>query len=199
MFATENDPAAKRHQAPKGFGAKRGRPAHTREEFPSLPGEILEATPFLIARQAPDVCQAPDVSGSPFSVNLVGLGLSDSTDGDNDGMNDWAEYVLRGFGFDWQNAQSNLVGDYYGLAPEAGLVALDQVAGLQAGAVLLDINSATNRAEFTIELKQSPDLVTPYAPIVADPARLSVDAQGRLVYEVDAPGERRFYLMTIEQ
>lgn len=139
----------------------------------------------------------PDYSPS-YSASLSGLGLSNSQDGDNDGMNDWAEYDLRGFGFDWQARQDNLVADYYGKAPSAGLVALDQVGSLKAGAALLDVNLSTNRAKFVIELKQSNDLAAPFSSISANPARLSVDAQGRIVYEVDAPAGKRFYLMEVE-
>ena len=139
-----------------------------------------------------------DTNTPVYSVNLSGLGLSDSTDGDGDGMNDWPEYALRRFGFDWQATQDNLVADYYDLAPEAGLVTLGEVAGLQAGAVLLNVDPVTNRADFTIQLKRSDDLML-FDPITADPARISVDAQGRISYEVDAPAGKRFFLMGVSQ
>jgi hypothetical protein len=141
------------------------------------------------------VSNDPDIA---YSASLSGLGFSSSQDGDNDGMSDWAEYDLRGFGFDWQATQNNLVSDYYENASSAGLVTLSQVGGLKAGTTLLDVNLSTNRAKFVIELKQSNDLVTPFAPIVANPARLSVDAQGRIVYEVDAPAGKHFYLMEVK-
>lgn len=134
-----------------------------------------------------------------YSINLSGLGLSTSGDSDNDGMNDWAEFGLRGFGFDWTIAQDNLVDDYYAMAPRAGLVPLDGVASLHARASLLSVNPASNRAKFSIQLQQSPDLNAPFSPISIDPSRLSVDAQGRLVYEVDAPAGKRFYLMEIPE
>lgn len=137
-------------------------------------------------------------AGSPaYTVNLSGLGLSASEDGDADGMSDWAEYDLRGFGFDWESTQIDLVSDYYEKAPSAGLVNLDVVSGLHANATLLDVDMSTDRAKFTIQLKQSGDLVPPFAPIIADPARISVDGQGRIVYEVDAPAGKQFYLMEV--
>jgi hypothetical protein len=137
-------------------------------------------------------------AGTPVhSVNLSGFGMSNTIDGDNDGMNDWAEYALWKFGFDWQVPQQALVSEYYALAPEAGLVTLDGLASLNAGASLLNVNPATQRAAFTIRLKQSADLVAPFSPIIADPARISVDAQGRIVYEVDAPIGKQFYLMEV--
>jgi hypothetical protein len=89
------------------------------------------------------------------------------------------------------------VADYYALAPEAGLVTLGQVAGMKANTSLLDVNLTTHRAKFTIALRQSDDLTPPFVPIIAEPARLSVDAQGRIVYEVDAPAGKRFYLMEV--
>jgi hypothetical protein len=112
-------------------------------------------------------------------------------------MNDWAEHVLSEFGFDWETAQPARVSSYYASAPEAGLVTLDQVAAMQAGSTLLDVDTSSNRASFTIQLKQSADLVTPFSPLTADPARLSIDPQGRIVYEVDAPPGKRFFLMGV--
>lgn len=45
------------------------------------------------------------------------------------------------------------------------------------------------------------DLATPFAPNIApniaDPARISVNDQGRLVLEVDAPTGKCFYLMKV--
>ena len=148
-------------------------------------------------RNATLVILSNDSAASLYTANISGLGLSNSQDGDNDGMSDWAEYSLRGFGFDWQATQENLVSDYYENASSAGLVTLSQVGGLKAGTTLLDVNLSTNRAKFVIELKQSNDLAAPFSPILANPARLSVDAQGRIVYEVDAPAGRRFYLMEV--
>lgn len=149
------------------------------------------------SRNAALVIFSNDTATPVYSINLSGLGLSESEDADGDGMNDWAEYDLRGFGFDWETPQHNLVSDYYEKAPSAGLATLDQVAGLQAGTTLLDVNQSSNRAKFTIELRQSDDLAPPFIPIVADPARLSVDARGRIVCEVDAPAGKRFYLMGV--
>lgn len=149
-------------------------------------------------RNATLVILSNDSAASLYTANLSGLGLSNSQDGDNDGMSDWAEHSLRGFGFDWQATQTNLVSDYYENASSAGLVTLSQVGGLKAGTTLLDVNLSTNRAKFVIELKQSNDLAAPFSPILANPARLSVDGQGRIVYEVDAPAGKRFYLMEVE-
>ena len=39
------------------------------------------------------------------------------------------------------------------------------------------------------------DLETAFAAMIADPARITVNDQGRLVYEVDAPAGKRFPLM----
>jgi hypothetical protein len=68
---------------------------------------------------------------------------------------------------------------------------------MKANTSLLDVNLTTHRAKFTIALRQSDDLTPPFVPIIAEPARLSVDAQGRIVYEVDAPAGKRFYLMEV--
>ena len=131
--------------------------------------------------------------GTPvFSFTISGLGLSNTADSDGDGMNDWGEYSLRGFGFDWEKTQSNKVADFYDLASTAGLADVSEMGAVNGSGVLVDVDLQTNTAALVIALEDSTDLST-FTPITIDPAKLSVDADGNIRYEVDAPEGKKFY------
>jgi hypothetical protein len=67
-----------------------------------------------------------DIEHSPFIINLSGFGLGEDTDTDGDGLNDAAEFTMSSLGFNWQLAQTNLVGNLYSNAHRANL--FDQAA-----------------------------------------------------------------------
>ena len=52
-----------------------------------------------------------DPANPVYTANLSGMCLSDSSDSYGDGMADWVEFSLSGFGFDCEGNQENLV-DY---------------------------------------------------------------------------------------
>ena len=143
-------------------------------------------------RNATVTITSNDTNTPTFSFTIAGLGLSNSTDGDGDGMNDWAEYSLRGFGFDWTKSQPNKVDDLLANASNAGLYSLDDAAAVTGTGVLVDVDMNTNTAAFTISLEESLDLQT-FTPITIDPAKLTVDGNGNIRYEVTAPAGKKFF------
>lgn len=54
-----------------------------------------------------------DPTVNPFTITLTGNGLSYWMDSDGDGMSDAEEYSLWNLGFDWQEAQPELVSAYH--------------------------------------------------------------------------------------
>lgn len=83
------------------------------------------ATATADTRTAQITITSNDTNNSPFIVNLSGVGLSQTNDTDTDGLNDAAEFTMSDLGFDWQTAQTNLVGTLYSNAPLAGLYTND--------------------------------------------------------------------------
>lgn len=57
--------------------------------------------------------------------------------------------------------------------------------------VLLEVNPVANTADFVIGLEESDDLEN-FAPIIANPAKISVDAEGKIRYEVDTSSDKKF-------
>jgi hypothetical protein len=133
-----------------------------------------------------------DTDSTLFSFSIAGLGLSNTEDADADGMNDWAEYSLRFFGFDWETTQTNEVNHYYEHSPAAGLYTEAELAAVHGSAVLVERDVLTNTASFVIGLEQSVDLDV-FSSITIDPAKLSVDGDGNIRYEVDVPAGRKFF------
>jgi sulfatase modifying factor 1 len=62
-----------------------------------------------------------DTNNSPFIINLSGFALGEQTDTDGDGLNDAAEFTMSALGFNWEVAQTNLVGTLYTNANRAKL------------------------------------------------------------------------------
>ena len=107
-------------------------------------------------------------------------------------MNDFAEFSLGSSGFDWTLAQPNQVNELFANASLAGLFTQSEAAAIEGTAVLSDVDLTTNTAIFTIEMEESLDLES-FTPLVIDPADLSVDCNGNIRLEVDAPVGRKFY------
>jgi hypothetical protein len=60
-------------------------------------------------------------NNSSFLINLSGSALGEDTDTDGDGLNDAAEFTMSALGFNWQAAQTSLVGTLYTNANRAKL------------------------------------------------------------------------------
>ena len=127
-----------------------------------------------------------------FSFNVTGVGLSESGDLDDDGMSDWGEYSLRGFGFDWETSQSNLVSDFYAQAHTAGLYTEGQIAGIVGDGSFFDVDPTNHTVDLVIELQQTLDLLN-YTQLTLDPAKLSIDGDGNLRYELDTSAAKKFF------
>jgi len=138
------------------------------------------------SRNASIVIASNDTNILTLSVNISGLGLSRITDTDGDGLNDLAEFSLRSAGFDWEETQINRVSDFYTAASQAGLFQTSEIADISVGMTLTEVNSLTNTAELIFELEESTDLTT-FSPLIVDPADLSVNGDGNILYEADAP------------
>lgn len=54
-------------------------------------------------------------------INLSGFGIGSDRDTDADGLNDAAEFLMSGLGFDWQRSQPDLVKALFDNARAAGL------------------------------------------------------------------------------
>lgn len=143
-------------------------------------------------RAATVIITSNDPATPIFTCALSGLALSIDADTDGDGLHDWGEHSLRGFGFDWQTPQVNRVNDLQEFASEAGLYTPSQAAGVQADMRLLYVDPVSRTVAVVIGLEESEDLEQ-FDPILADPARLSVDGSGRIRYELDTPADKKFY------
>ena len=142
-------------------------------------------------RNAAVVIFSNDSSTPVLTYIISGLGLSNSTDGDGDGMSDWGEYTLRGFGFDWETAQSNEVNDLLGNASNVGLFTESQLASVNVSASLVEVDPLVNTAAIVIGLEESDDL-TNFNPITAELSKITIDGNGKIRYEVDTSPDKKF-------
>jgi hypothetical protein len=78
-------------------------------------------------RQAVLTIESNDPLTPSYQVDLSAIGLNTTIDSDSDGLNDAAEYLMRGMGFDWESAQPELVQVLYENAYAAGLYTSNNV------------------------------------------------------------------------
>ena len=126
-----------------------------------------------------------------FTFNVSGLGLSATTDGDGDGMNDWGEYTMRVFGFEWENPQPNLVSDYYTHAHTTGLYTQEQVVGVTGNWSFFNADPVNNTVDLVISLQQSLDLSS-FNQLALDPSKLSIDVNGNILYQLETTPDKKF-------
>ena len=127
-----------------------------------------------------------------FSFSISGMSFSSSTDTDSDGLNDWAEFSMRNFGFDWEVSQPDEVSFYYDSASSVGLYTRAEAASVTGSVKLAEIDPSTDTGVFEITLEESLDLNTT-TKHNANPAKLSVDSDGNLRYELEAPPSKKIY------
>ena len=143
-------------------------------------------------RSATVLITSNDTDTPVFSFSISGLGFSNTTDTDSDGMSDWGEYQLRGFGLDWTQSQPIRVSDYYEYSSSAGLFTESQIAGLNLSARLVAVDPVTDKASFAIGLEKSDGLQS-FSKIIIDPAKITVDVDGNIRYELDASAGQKFF------
>ena len=138
-----------------------------------------------------------DANENPFTITLSGFVLSCTADGDGDGMNDGAEYLLRDLGFDWEASQPGLVGTYYAGANKAGLFTTSQVHALHVPAPLISRDLASGKFRLTIDCKKSTDLLE-FFDLSAEEESVFVNEQGDIVFEFTSPDEAAFFRLEVE-
>ena len=99
-----------------------------------------------------------DAAKSPFTIQLLGTGLTAVQDTDGDGMSDAAEFQLAPLGFNWNSAQTSLVASYYNNARFAGLYTRDDLQALKIDAPVISRDSASGRFKLSLGLQKSADL-----------------------------------------
>jgi len=142
-------------------------------------------------RNALIIITSNDSNTPIFSVNISGLGLSNIADGDGDGLNDFAEFSLRGVGFDWETAQPNRVSDLLNNASTAGLFNESQLAAVNVSISLVEVDPMANTASIVIGLEESDDMQT-FSPITAELSKITIDGEGKIRYEVDTSSDKKF-------
>ena len=83
-------------------------------------------------------------------------------------------------------------GDYYALAHTTGLYTPAEAAGVAGNMTIINVNPTGDTVDLMIELATSLDLQT-FTPMTLNPAKLSVDANGNIRYELDTPDGKRFF------
>ena len=99
-----------------------------------------------------------DTAKSPFTIQLLGTGLSSEQDTDGDGMNDAAEFQLAPLGFNWNSAQTSLVATYFNNSQFAGMYTRDDLQALKISAPVVSRDTASGRVKLTLGLQKSTDL-----------------------------------------
>lgn len=138
-----------------------------------------------------------DPDESPLVISLACLALRFTTDSDGDGLSDAAEHQLRALGFSFDVAQPALVAALRAGANGAGLYTKEQLQGLHAGASFAGRDPVTGRFSLKLSLKKSADLEN-YSVFPFAPAGTSIDAEGNLRFEFDAPGNAAFLKLDVE-
>ena len=133
-----------------------------------------------------------DIVWPAFTFSISGLGLSGTNDEDADGMNDWGEYSLRTYGFDWQSTQTEEVSHYYNTANSADLFTKSQVTSATDSDVLVDVDPSSNTVALIFTWQESSDLKT-FSKHNVNPAKVSVDGNGDIRYEIDTSSQNKFY------
>ena len=124
-----------------------------------------------------------------YDLLLSAHAISPTLDSDGDGMNDWGEFRLAGFGFNYQTNQAALVASLLDNAEAAGLYTLAGLQAIQVDAPVVASDPATGIFVLTIGVQQADSPAGPFAPFpMADPQTL-INAEGKLEYRFSLPGE----------
>ena len=107
-------------------------------------------------------------------------------------MNDWGEYSLRTYDFDWQSTQTEEVSHYYNTANSADLFTKSQVTSATDSDVLVDVDPSSNTVALIFTWQESSDLKT-FSKHNVNPAKVSVDGNGDIRYEIDTSSQNKFY------
>jgi len=135
-----------------------------------------------------------DNDESTFDINFTGRGLSLTTDTDEDGLNDAAEFQMEALGFNWQLSQPELVATYFANAAAGGL---GPTQGLLVDTPILTRNSATGLFKLQIGIHKSTDLLN-FVPFPMTAPKTSITGDGKLEFEFASPDNAAFYRLLAE-
>ncbi|MBE2282852.1 MAG: SUMF1/EgtB/PvdO family nonheme iron enzyme [Prosthecobacter sp.] len=138
-----------------------------------------------------------DADENPFAVSIGGSAYSTTLDADNDGMNDWGEYKLAAFGFDWQVSNAALVSALYNNASAAGLYTNTQLQDLNVGRPLLQRNPGTGRFMIRFGLQKSTDLGS-WSLVPMNATDALINGQGELEFNFAVPDNAAFFRLRAE-
>jgi sulfatase modifying factor 1 len=127
-----------------------------------------------------------------FDIALTGMAYSPTSDFDNDGMNDAAEFKLATLGFDWQASQAALVTALFSGANSAGLYSTAQIQALNVGTPLLARNPTTGGFKLTLRIQKSTNLQN-FSPFPMTMPQIQLNPQGELEFEFNAMDNAAFY------
>lgn len=133
---------------------------------------------------------------STHTIHLRGTFLTNDGDQDQDGMDDRAEYLLRGLGFDWRSPQRDLVQSYFNNAEAAGLYTKDQLQALRTPAPIISRNPRTGRFTLSLNWQQSADLKR-FTDLPISPDQVQV-RDGKIELELTSPSRAAFFRIEVE-
>lgn len=130
-----------------------------------------------------------DPDEAVYDLQLMAHAISPALDSDGDGMNDWGEFRLGAFGFNYQTNQAALVASLLDNAGAAGLYTLAGLQAIQVDAPVVASDPVTGNFVLTIGVQQADSPAGPFTPFpMADP-QTSVNGAGKLEFRFSLPGD----------
>jgi uncharacterized delta-60 repeat protein len=124
-----------------------------------------------------------------YDLHLAAHAISPTRDSDGDGMNDWGEFRLDAFGFNYQTNQAALVASLLDNAEAAGLYTLADLQAIQVDAPVVASEPGTGFFVLTIGIQQADSPDGPYVPFpMVDPQTL-INPEGKLEFRFSLPGD----------
>lgn len=133
-----------------------------------------------------------------FTATLAGEALSPEEDGDGDGFNDWAEYLLRDLGFDRAVDQTAEADELLAKLNQSGLVTEEQIGAIGVPAPVIARDADSGDFVLTLDVTKSDDLESfPDRPLVAD--EVSVNAEGDIEIRLAEDGDKAFLRIEVDE
>lgn len=128
-----------------------------------------------------------------YHLMLSAHAISPILDSDNDGMNDWGEFRLAAFGFNYQTNQAALVASLLDNAGAAGLYSLADLQAIQIDAPVVASDPATGLFILTIGVQQADSPAGPFTPFPMAPAQTVINPEGKLEFRFPLPGDGHIF------
>ncbi len=130
-----------------------------------------------------------DPDESVYDLHLTAHAISPVLDSDADGMNDWGEFRLSAFGFQYQTNQAALVASLTDNASAAGLYTLADLQAIQVDAPVLAGAPATGLFVLTVGLQHAPTPGGPFQPFPMTAPQTQVNTEGKLEFRFTLPDD----------